>query len=801
VLAAAGVLALFSSVTASAGPSSWLAINGVIRFAGGTATYGWANSGTPLPTNTCPSGAVNLAGSGGIFNCGAPNGTAPPSPPSLTPTAAADPSIVASAFIADALFNSTHKDTGLICPVTGATTTAGDPTALTTGASKNDLDLNGFLYTPTSLQPKDDLGNVYGVSHQTGSTNELFFGAERVINNGASHIDFEFLQQPLTLVPASPTACNGTFSGHRSQGDILAVVDFSTGGSFAGNSIWQWQCGTTLPNPTGFICDPGTSFPNAEYVKTTGAPANAFLLGVNQGAAPIPCGGWVCRDEMQSNSALVSQNEFMEGGVNLNDLGFTGCVQTMFPHTRSSPDINSTLQDFAGPIGFNTCKITTTPGAPVTDLRGGAITDAATVSGFIGTPGTVNFKLYGPFASSGAITSTSCVTPVFTSGAVTTTDTGSPAHYSTSFTPTSVGVYQWVASYTSPNGTVPAASGTCGDRSELVTVVDANIQISPLTKANEIGTPHTLTGHVNVSSGTSYVNAPAGTSISFSILSGPGSLSAPSCATVLATGSCSVTLTSSTPGITVVRASTTVTVAGLPISRSTGDANPGDSADASKRWVDANISISPPTAFNEIGATHTLTGHVNVNDGSGGGYVSAPAGTTITFSIVSGPGSLSAPSCATLLATGSCSVTLSSATPGVTVLNASTTVVVNGVTLTRATGDAHSGDSFNATKNWEDANIQISPLTAFNEIGATHTLTGHVNVNDGTGYVNAAAGTVINFSVVSGPGALSAPSCATALLTGSCSVTLSSGIPGERRHQRAAQRGDPHPGHRGRQGG
>src|SRR3989442_757100 len=106
--------------------------------------------------------------------------------------------------------------------------------------------------------------------------------------------------------------------------------------------------------------------------------------------------------------------------------------------------------------------------------------------------------------------------------------------------------------------------------------------------------PH---GPLSPSSGIGCVNAPAGTTINFTKVSGPGSLSAPSCATVLATGSCSVTLTSATPGVTVVNASTTVTVAGLPISRSTGDANAGDSANASKRWVDANIQISPPTAF------------------------------------------------------------------------------------------------------------------------------------------------------------------------------------------------------------
>jgi len=54
------------------------------------------------------------------------------------------------------------------------------------------------------------------------------------------------------------------------------------------------------------------------------------------------------------SEGIVNQNEFMEGGVDLGDLGFAGgCVNTFLPHTRSSPDINSTLSDFAGPLaGF-----------------------------------------------------------------------------------------------------------------------------------------------------------------------------------------------------------------------------------------------------------------------------------------------------------------------------------------------------------------------------------------------------------------------------------------------------------------
>ncbi len=68
-------------------------------------------------------------------------------------------------------------------------------------------------------------------------------------------------------------------------------------------------------------------------------------------------------------------------------------------------------------------------------------------------------------------------------------------------------------------------------------------------------------------------------------------------------------------------------------------------------------------------------------------------------------------------------------------------------------------------------NIQITPANANNELGSPHVLTGHVNVNDGTGFVNAPAGTQINFTIVSGPGSLSAPNCLV-IAAGSCTVTL-----------------------------
>jgi len=107
---------------------------------------------------------------------------------------------------------------------------------------------------------------------------------------------------------------------------------------------------------------------------------------------------------------------------------------------------------------------------------------------------------------------------------------------------------------------------------------------------------------------------------------------------------------------------------------------------------------SPAQGTDPVNDNHVLTGHVNVNTGTGG-YVSAPAGTTINFAKASGPGTLSAPSCLTLTTTGSCTVTLTSPTVGTTIVNASTDVVVGGQTLHRTT-DGVGSNSGSASKTW-----------------------------------------------------------------------------------------------------
>ena len=92
-------------------------------------------------------------------------------------------------------------------------------------------------------------------------------------------------------------------------------------------------------------------------------------------------------------------------------------------------------------------------------------------------------------------------------------------------------------------------------------------------------------------------------------------------------------INSSTAGKVTAHASSTLSVAGSAAFTVQTDGVAPNSGNAVKTYVDANIQITPATANNPVSTNHTLTGHVNVNDGQGGGYVNAPNGTQITFAL------------------------------------------------------------------------------------------------------------------------------------------------------------------------
>lgn len=425
--AAGGVLAL----DAVAAPDGWLSVDGRIDFnpASG-ASYDWANSGLGGPTGTCPAGAIDLGGTGGLFNCGHPNaGSAPPAAPTRTPAAAADPSIISSVFLVD--------------PISTDTTSCGTG-APRFSAGKNGDAISSYTFSTGTIPDKDTLTNVYAVSHTRSSDGhpELYFAAERFDNNGDSHIDFEFLQSNVTL--SAP--CSGSFTGHRTEGDLLAAVDFTTGGTLAGTSVYQWHCAAEPgPQPAdGTVCDPsGASPAHYQLIPTPGI----LTLAVN--AAPVGCGGWVCRDKTLGTTTTVAANEFLEGGINLEDLPFAGCFNTFLPHTRTAQSFTSVLKDFAGPIGFSSCRdpVIATTSSPTggTVAPGTSATDAVTVgSGGAGPAptGTATFFLCAP----AQVTSGGCPAGGTQVGAVKTLAGGAATSDPTAAT-SSPGTYCWRSEY------------------------------------------------------------------------------------------------------------------------------------------------------------------------------------------------------------------------------------------------------------------------------------------------------------------------------------------------------------------
>ena len=375
-----------------AAPSGWLAVDGSIRFnpASG-ATVDWANSGLAGPTGTCTgAGAVDIGGAGGLFNCGRPGAAgAPPIAPTLTPAAAGDASIISAVFVADPIAGDTTSPCGV-----------GDPTTLNGG--KNGDAISSYAFSTGPVPAKDDLSNVYAVSHTRANGHpEIYFGAERLVNNGDSHMDFEFLQSTVALTGA----CSGTFTGHRTQGDLLVAVDFTGGGSLAGDSVYLWHCAVDPgPQPAdGTVCDPAGG---PEHYQLIAAPTFTTFT-VN--SADIPCGGWVCRDQIAGNSTTVSTNDLLEGGVDLAGIPFAGCFNTFLPHTRTAQSFTSVLKDFAGPLDFRSCRspVSTSTSAPTstTVSPGTSAADTVTVgSGGAGLAptGSVTFFLCGPAQVTGA---------------------------------------------------------------------------------------------------------------------------------------------------------------------------------------------------------------------------------------------------------------------------------------------------------------------------------------------------------------------------------------------------------------
>src|SRR5262245_31167027 len=332
-------------------------------------SFDWANSGANpngCLTSVNQTTPITCSGTGGIFDGGSfVNATTPPTPPTETAAALATfsqcstaPGCIAAAnFAVDPLAgdsvsicegstpgtvssantcdpSSPNCPSGQVCDFCGA----GDPTTYTGLAGEKNGDLIAGETWGTSsgnLQPKDDISNVYAICHKSPITNpdiagciaggcvpgacstsclsnpnctatsEIFVGFERVISSTDSHVDLEFLQQPVTLVRGTK-ACTGSFNGHRTAGDFMISFEFPPG--LPGlPRLFTWDCGScphlcsdlttscfadsdcaSTGGTCTKICDPT---PACEKLANPAGYVGALgPVGIDLNIAPVGCG-------------------------------------------------------------------------------------------------------------------------------------------------------------------------------------------------------------------------------------------------------------------------------------------------------------------------------------------------------------------------------------------------------------------------------------------------------------------------------------------------------------------------------
>ena len=590
----------------------------------------------------------------------------------------------------------------------------------------------------------------------------LFADLTRLDVNGDMHADFEFNQR--TQGSCGDTD-GTTFCQTRLDGDIILSFDLAMGGASPTINIFQFKktlaSGQTCANapqvsPPCYVLLPPPATPPGTPLATFGALNSQVIpappwdsvgcesVDVCSNNPNVTCtsdrncsGGGFCGPTGCGLRSRIPSFGNMEGFVDLRsfipNLSLCPGFAQVQVKTRSSPSLNASLLDTTSAIKINlsVCGsiivkkvgadgVTLLPDAGFTfnpnpsdptagpiEVRDGDTADHAcsTVGGsVVCDDGTVCLDnvLFSSQGITYSITETT-VPPGFVQPTC-TKDSDCAGFCGT----------QTTCSCDTTSGrcagrvTVSQAS-TCADRLQRNEAdftftnlrPDASIQISPPAATNEVGTPHTLTGHVNVSSGSGFVNAKDGTVIKFVKVSGPGTLSASSCTTSGGTGSCSVTLISSTAGTTVVKATTDVSVIGFLLHRET-DGMARNSGPAMKTFVDATIAIAP-SATNGIGDNHTFTVTVKADDGSGSGPQPVggvkPAVTLTSANDATATNITDTCASSGTSTSGQCTVTFTSNSGGTVTGTASVTLSVGGVSLTRTT-NGQSGNSGPAVKTF-----------------------------------------------------------------------------------------------------
>ena len=204
------------------------------------------------------------------------------------------------------------------------------------GAKELDTCTWGFDNGPVT--GKDDFKHIMAYAKFVGSSAFFYVGAERIINNGDTHIDFELNKNAWTVFPGA----GGVAKPDRSVGDLILSLEFANGGANPEMTVYKV---TAVSDCLKSGKKAGETV-SVSDITTTAAVHSAtnFIDLANAGFG-----------------YTIPQFEFAEASIDLASLG----IQTSCPglssgsvRSRAGGDINSSqLKDAASPfpIDLNNC--------------------------------------------------------------------------------------------------------------------------------------------------------------------------------------------------------------------------------------------------------------------------------------------------------------------------------------------------------------------------------------------------------------------------------------------------------------
>jgi uncharacterized repeat protein (TIGR01451 family) len=244
------------------------------------------------------------------------------------------------------------------------------------GLTKDTQDVPNWTWVTGTVTPdKDDILHAYAATYVDGGDQLLYFGQDRAPKpNGSTAMGFWFFQDQV-----SPDGSGG-FDGEHVNGDILITSDMTQGGSVSVVNIFEWRNGAIVPLE---------SLANAECGSASDTiDALGCAIANEQGPIDVP---W------DYPAALVPQNIFFEGGINLSRLfkdQAIPCFSSFLANTRTSPSETADLKDFV--VGtIDTCGTIT--------IQKDAVPDSAQLFEYDATGAELSdFKLADPTAGEDA---------------------------------------------------------------------------------------------------------------------------------------------------------------------------------------------------------------------------------------------------------------------------------------------------------------------------------------------------------------------------------------------------------------